>query len=411
MVPLLRSTLTSLFLCGGRYLSNRHQGGAGLIRNQPKFARKMDICSLSAAVDSTTIEDDNAASHTDSSATNKPKTWLVVGDGDLSYAAGIADNLHVRGYRLLATVLEEQEVHHRVYEKSKQNTDSIQSISENQHQVKFGIDGTKLETFFPTEKFDCIEFNFPHWRGKTNARYNRQLVDNFLGSAKKVLRQDGEIRIAFCDGQGGIPADSIEEWRQSWMPAMYAAEHGLMLSYRESYEPNYGLSSHRGVDRPFFIGDNPQRYKFTFPKVVDTDVQLSCRHELRIMLHPDKIEDSPVSFGDIVHGDSVFELSKEFVPDGYRFEIPARDLLTPYDLKRPDHVQLAVFLLNYSGESRPLTRDAADKIRASIESEIKERWKLDIAKGGRLVSRPYPYSLLPKLIKEYNRNANAKNVD
>lgn len=331
-----------------------------------------------------------------------PKTWLVVGDGDLSYSACIAKDLEDANTRLVATVLEEEDVHNRVYDGSKRHAETVSSHPS--HSVRFGIDATKLQSSFPDMLFDGIEFNFPHWRGKTNARYNRQLVNSFLESAKMVLKPDGEIRVALCLGQGGMPADSLQEWRQSWLPAMYAADNGLLLRRLEPYKPEYDLSSHRGVDRPFFIGDSPQRYVFTFPdeNPIDQDLQISCRHELRLMLNPDRLEESPVSLYEIVHGDAVLELAQKLMPQGIRFEIPARDVLTPQIVK-DGHVPLAVFLLNYSGERAPLTRDCADEIRATIEATIKEEWKLEIAKEGRLVSKPYPRQLLPKLIREYDR--------
>jgi hypothetical protein len=329
------------------------------------------------------------------------QNWLIVGDGDLSYGAMMADELSgSSSIRLTATVLEEETVHNQVYERSKENAESI--ASHPLHRVRFGIDATELPTFFPDTKFDSIEFNFPHWRGKTNNKRNRQLADAFFKSAASVLKPDGEIRVALCHGQGGVPSDDLQEWRQSWMPAMYAAEHGLLLSRLEPFEPVYGLSSHRGVDRPFYIGKNPQKYFFRFPngESVPEDIQMSCRHELRIMLHPDKVEASSVSRDQIITGDALLELGKEFIPEGIRFEIPARHVMSPYWLEG-DHVPLAVFLLNYSGESMPLTRSGCDKIRDSIEKEIMRRWGLEIAKAGRLVSRPYPFLLLPKLIKTY----------
>jgi hypothetical protein len=325
----------------------------------------------------------------------------VVGDGDLSYSATIAEDLAKSNTCLIATVLEEEGVHSRVYKNSQSNTESV--FSHPPHQVKFGIDGTKLESFFPDTRFDVIEFNFPHWRGKTNARYNRELLDGFLKSASSVLRPDGEIRVALCDGQGGMPGETLADWRQTWMAPMYAAEHGLMLRRLEPYDPDYGLSSHRGVDRPFWIGESPQRYVFTFPsdEPIDSDLQISCRHELRVMLHPDKLEKSALSFDDIVHGDAVYQLGQTFIPEGITFEVPARVLLTPEELKGSHHVPLAVFCLNYTGERHPLSRRSADEIRANIEAAVIDKWELDIAKGGRLVSRPFPYKLLPQLMKEY----------
>jgi hypothetical protein len=333
-----------------------------------------------------------------------PKTWLVVGDGDLSYSACIAKDLEDANTRLVATVLEEEDIHNRVYDGSKRHAETISSHPS--HSVRFGIDATNLQSSFPDMFFDGIEFNFPHWRGKLNARHNRALINSFLESARMVLKPDGEIRVALCHGQGGMPADSLEEWRQSWLPTMYAADHGLLLRRLEPYKPQYDLSSHRGVDRPFFIGDSPQRYIFTFPdeNPIEEDNQISCRHELRVMLHPDLLEECPVSRDDIVHGNAVFEIARNKIPEGIRFEIPSRDLLIPKDENiKLGHVPLAVFLLNYSGERAPLTRDLADEIRATIEATIKEELKLEIAKDGRLVSKPYPRQLLPKLIRGYNR--------
>ena len=329
------------------------------------------------------------------------QNWLIVGDGDLSYGAMVAEELSGSSFvRLVATVLEDEVAHNQVYERSKENTESI--ASNPLHQAKFGIDATELPTFFPETKFDRIEFNFPHWRGKTNNKRNRQLVDKFFKSAATVLKPNGEIRVALCHGQGGMPSADLQEWRQSWMPAIYAAEHGLLLTRLEPFAPSYGLSSHRGVDRPFYIGKNPQRYCFRFPngESVPDDIQMSCRHELRVMLHPDKVESCPLSKEEIVHGDAILQLGNEFIPEGIRFEIAARHLMTPY-WTEGDHVPLAVFLLNYSGEHMPLRRSDSDQIRDNIEKEITRRWGLEIAKAGRLVSRPYPFPLLPNLIKTY----------
>lgn len=331
--------------------------------------------------------------------TESSQSWLVVGDGDLSYCSTIAQDLAGSNIKLLATVLENEDVHNKVYQRSIENTRTICKFGT----VQFGVDATKLEDLYQDKRFDCIEFNFPHWRGKTNAKYNRELVDNFLKSASKVLKRDGKIFIAFCDGQGGMPSESLEKWRQSWMPAMYAASYGLMLRKIDPYDPQYFLSSHRGVDRPFNVGKHPQKYIFSFPngKSVSQDLQLSCRHELRIVLDPMKLAASQVSFDDIVKGNAVSSFAQDFIPEGIRFEIPAKELFTIHNDDNQSF-PLAVFLFNYSGESLPLTRQEADTIRANIEAAIVNRWGLEIAKPGRLVSRPYPRHLLPLLIKDYD---------
>lgn len=67
----------------------------------------------------------------------------------------------------------------KVYQYSKSNTDIIDSAG---HKTMFGVDATTLSTYFggmddndeqEVVTFDRIQFNFPHWRGKANNRYNR----------------------------------------------------------------------------------------------------------------------------------------------------------------------------------------------------------------------------------------------
>ena len=167
------------------------------------------------------------------------------------------------------------------------------------------------------------------------------------------------------------------------------------------YEPLYQQTSHRGKDRPWIKDGTAQRYTFTFPnqKSIDNDLQISCRHELRIALPEAFEEGSGVSRDDIIEGDAVFQLTKNFVPEGIRMEVVEREILQSYEFNG-EEVTLAIFLLNYSGESMPLTRNTADSIRSQLEESVHQQWGFEIAKGGRLVSRPYPTHLLPSIIKE-----------
>jgi len=443
-------------------------------------------------------ENDDRNDNNNINNNNNSKNWLIVGDGDLSYSTMIARELvNQKHIHLFATVLEEEIHHHRIYERSNKNTadilshrydhhhhhsnkrqddnDKISSLSmpsSPRHQVLFGIDATRLEEYnfsapdsnnssatttttnIATDnnntKFQTIEFNFPHWGGKTNAKRNRQLVNDFLQSSCNVLNRnqhgnednhddDGnngsEIIISLCEGQGGFPATTVNSWKQSWLVAAYAAEHGLLLHKLQPYTPSYSQTSYRGKDRPWHKDGTAQRYHFSFPSnkicPIDTNLQISCRHELRIVL-PDLLpnnynntiieeEYQPYnnenknprgipSQSDIIDGDAVYNLVKEFVPFGIRMNIVAREILSSYTYTTSDAncgghqedntVTLAIFLINYSGECIPLTRNLADTIRSQVEISVQDLWKFDIAKGGRLVSKPYPTHLLPTLIQD-----------
>jgi len=169
------------------------------------------------------------------SSTNTIGNLLICGDGDLSYSASISQTLSQYDIQLTATVLEEEAVHQDVYEHSKLNKNLIQKAG---HEVRYGIDATKLDLHFQSgvTTFDRIQFNFPHWKGKANHKYNRELLNDFLKSASEFLSPNGEIHIALCQGQGGSAATTLEEWKDSWTPSIFAGEHGLLLFNVSAYK-------------------------------------------------------------------------------------------------------------------------------------------------------------------------------
>eukprot|EP00551_Chaetoceros_affinis_P012279 CAMPEP_0203668772 /NCGR_PEP_ID=MMETSP0090-20130426/5322_1 /ASSEMBLY_ACC=CAM_ASM_001088 /TAXON_ID=426623 /ORGANISM="Chaetoceros affinis, Strain CCMP159" /LENGTH=460 /DNA_ID=CAMNT_0050533301 /DNA_START=59 /DNA_END=1441 /DNA_ORIENTATION=- len=351
------------------------------------------------------------------------KNLLVCGDGDLSFSADNAQSLNEANVNLIATVLEEQSVHEEVYQRSKANADMIQSYPG--HQVKYGIDATKLETIFSfsdntdtdtvTAKgfesgFDRIQFNFPHWRGKANHRYNRQLIDAFLKSASNVLADDGEIHIALCEGQGGCDARNLKEYRDTWTPAFFASNHGLLLMDVFPFSPSYNLSSHRGVDRGFKIGKAPEMYVFGKPNSDRTikrkELMMCCRHELHIVL-PDeytlnmdqKGTNSPYSAREIIDGDAIKDIIESIIPQGIVVDVPERRFLTKdetgYDF------DMVIYLVVYCGQSKVLRRDEADEYRHATECEVEKHVPLRENRRGRLVSRPFPYYLLQSIIDDH----------
>jgi hypothetical protein len=232
-----------------------------------------------------------------------------------------------------------------------------------------------------------------------------------------------------------IKKSLAEKWKQSWLVAVYAAEHGLLCRKLQSYNPIYTQTSHRGKDKPWIKDGIGQRYHFSFPRrnknkilcPIDTNLQISCRTELRIVLPNENENENDdkekqqhdatrvPSRNDIVDGDAVYNLIKEFVPDGIRMDVVAREIVSPYTYTSksnnniPEEVTLAIFLINYSGESIPLTRDLADSIRSKVEISVKDLWKFNIAKSGRIVSKPFPTHLLPTLIQDTKQRKSGSN--
>ena len=333
------------------------------------------------------------------SNTKRPH-YLVVGDGDLSYSANVAKELDASDITLISSVLESQQAHQDVYRNSQLHKDSISKYPS--HRVFFETDGTQLHTQFPPNTFDRVIFNFPHWKGKANNRHNRQLLSDFLKSASQIIkREHGEIHVSLREEQGGAHAKDLTAWKLSWKAAELAAEAGLLLRRLEPFEPGYDVSSYRGGDRPFQVGNNPQRYIFTFPneKPVEQSLQLCVRHELRIMLNPDILEACPYSEEDILNGNVILNIARTVAPAGVRVEIPASIKITPTPGKSTANFPLLVFLLVYGGEKIPLPRIDADKIRAALEEEVTAQLGFSLAKRGRLVSHPFPAPILDTLIR------------
>ena len=344
------------------------------------------------------------------------QSWLIVGDGDLSYAASVAPTLDPAKILLHASVWEDCPTHRDVYRNSAVNTQMIQQAG---HEVHFGIDATQLKeatttckTTLPTDqRFDRIMFNFPHWRGKANHRYNRQLIDQFLASATQVLHPvQGQVCIALLDGQSGLHAANVQAWKQSWMVPAAAAQHGLMLQDVQPFVVDYNLSSHRGVDRAFSPGQSPRQYTFAWPssndhdKPIPANYQMACRHELRLRLDPNRLDKNcPYAAEELIHSDIIPSLVRSCVPAGIHVELPLRDVIHGKK-ESSSAAPLLVFLVVYAGSCQPLTRDLGNTIRAAVEDKMRNTLHLDIAKPGRSVSKVFPYALLDGLLQEYHIN-------
>ena len=347
----------------------------------------------------------SSSSSSSSSSCSNRESWLIVGDGDLSYAAWLAPQLDPATTALTASVWEDMNTHRQVYQSSVINSQIIQRAG---HDVRFGIDATRLGGHDDTNNtlidgkahaFDRIVFNFPHWRGKANIRYNRRLIDEFFASAANVLqRPHGKIHLALLHGQSGVDAESVTAWKQSWMVQQYANQYGLFLEDVQPFEVSYNLSSHRGVDRAFSPGRNPRRYIFGW-EASPPPYQLACRHELRLRLDPERLCSGacPYTVDEMARTDVIPHLVRSCTPHGINATLPLRDTVHRQRSTTP----LLIFLVVYTGVSQPLTRVLADTIRDRVETYIGQVTGLEIAKAGRPVSKVFPYALLESIKQEY----------
>ncbi|KAK6305831.1 hypothetical protein J4Q44_G00246110 [Coregonus suidteri] len=172
------------------------------------------------------------------------ETVLLVGEGNFSFSAalsrivatetdditrGIDDITRGRGLRITATCLQTREEalrHHG-------SAHNIHTITHSGGEVLFEVDCTRLSECLCLRgrQFDRVIFNFPHCGRKSGVMKNRLLLKLFFLSCVGVLKEEGEVLVSLCNGQGGTPADRpMREWHNSWQVVAMAAEAGLILN-------------------------------------------------------------------------------------------------------------------------------------------------------------------------------------
>ncbi|XP_029177291.1 mitochondrial ribosome-associated GTPase 2 isoform X2 [Nylanderia fulva] len=155
---------------------------------------------------------------------NEDDSVLLVGEGNFSFSVALLRcNLNIN---LIATCYESNVSQ----ETTKENVNYLRS---NGICVLFDVDATKLEECLALKSklFDKIIFNFPHIGGKMRIEKNRELLKNFFLSSEKMIKENGQILVTLCNGQGGTPMDKPKRrWDDSWKIVEMAAHGNFILT-------------------------------------------------------------------------------------------------------------------------------------------------------------------------------------
>ncbi|KAL1556131.1 25S rRNA (uracil(2634)-N(3))-methyltransferase [Salvia divinorum] len=149
---------------------------------------------------------------------------LLVGEGDFSFSACLASDFGSAA-NIIATSLDSQAFLKKNYRNAMSN---IKEITRREGTVMHGIDATKMANRESLRhvKFDRIIYNFPYAgifdkrvpRG-SQLRLHRRLVSKFLMNARKMLSENGEIRITH----------KTNSFHAGFMVESIASSHGLRL--------------------------------------------------------------------------------------------------------------------------------------------------------------------------------------
>jgi hypothetical protein len=150
------------------------------------------------------------------------RSLLIVGDGDLSFAASAVAEMDDPSY-LTGTVYETANEFHEKYGESEQtkiiNQDGVnyyKTLINKGAKCIFNVDATALDKcealvdrngnninnndWRPKQLWDIILFNFPFPVAKNVGKKNA-LVNDFMKSARDFVKDDGEIHIALVNKQ------------------------------------------------------------------------------------------------------------------------------------------------------------------------------------------------------------------
>jgi Domain of unknown function (DUF2431) len=127
--------------------------------------------------------------------------------------------------------------------------------------VKGGVDARDLKGTLGEGDFHTIAWNFPHTKAPRpqSAKVHRELLNDFFGSAKGVMKKDGQIRVTMVD------SPTYKGWRIGEQASAHGFEitesHQLPYSEIKEAYPGYGHQQTGSIDSAF---KDPERPTVTY---------------------------------------------------------------------------------------------------------------------------------------------------
>jgi len=210
---------------------------------------------------------------------------LFVGDGDFSLSRAFAGTEKGKNATIVATSLSSESDIEENW-KGRENVLELRKMA-NVERVVHGIDATRVEDMMRALRgenggddgdddddggrggaaadaaaaaADAVVFAFPHLPGKGKISKNRELLRNFLLTARdeRVMRKNGACEVALAPGQGGTCMDGNESrlmYGDTWKAYDMGADVGMALVECERFneekwrERSYKPTGHwRGLD-------------------------------------------------------------------------------------------------------------------------------------------------------------------
>lgn len=308
----------------------------------------------------------------------KGASVLVVGDGDFSFSRSLAEMRICK--ELVATSIDHASLAKSAFPSAAANTDAVMSSG---YEVKYEVDATCIERSFGSRKFDTIAWNFPHWPGKQNSKYNRELLRGFLKSASSALMPAGQIKVALCRGQSGCRAASKVSWDRSWKLLEQAAAAGLLVTDMQPFTPGlfpqYHPQGYRGHGGGFLTGD-AQMFTLRHP-AEGTSAAMTAIH-----LHELHLTAPGVRFDLLDLEDRARAAVNQVLGTGCLWSAQLIDLYScPGEGTNISHV----VQLSFGSLTKSISREQADLFREAVEVQVPSMLDMAIrpSRTGRKVSQ------------------------